>query len=100
MSELTKVHSAATVVSGSAAPVIFGILWSVGYGFITWTYLHLASRLEFSDGCLSWRCSLPWSPRMRPGRVRAIRWPASPRSRYAGIELDDGRKLSVLPVPG
>jgi hypothetical protein len=42
MSGLTKVHSAATVVSGSAAPVIFGILWSVGYGFITWTYLHLA----------------------------------------------------------
>lgn len=88
------------VVSGSAAPVIFGILWSVAYGFITWTYLHLASRIEFSDGCLAWRCSLPWSPRMRPGRVRAIRWPASPRSRYAGIELGDGRKLSVLPGPG
>jgi hypothetical protein len=88
------------IVFGSTAPVIFGILWSVAYGFITRTHLHLASRLEFSDGCLSWRRSLPWSPTMRPGRVRAIRWPASPRSRYAGIELDDGRKLSVLPGPG
>jgi hypothetical protein len=88
------------VVHGSAAPVIFGIIWSAVYGFIIRTNLHLASRLEFSDGRLSWRCSLPWSPTMRPGRVRVIRWPASPRSRYAGIELDDGRRLSVLPGPG
>jgi hypothetical protein len=88
------------LVSGSAAPVLFGIFWSVIYGFIGRTYLHLASRLEFADGVLAWRCSLPWSPRMRPGRVRAFRWPASSRSRYAGIELDDGRKLLVLPRPG
>lgn len=88
------------VASGSAAPVIFGVFWSVGYGFIVWTWLHLASRLEFSDGCLSWRCSLPWSPRMRPGRVSAVRWPASRRSRYVRIQLDDGRKVLVLPGPG
>ena len=62
------------VVSGNAAPVIFGILWSVIYGYVARTCLRLASRLEFSDGCLAWRCTLPWAPRMRPGRVRAIRW--------------------------
>jgi hypothetical protein len=88
------------VVSGGGAGVFFGVLWSVVYGFITWNSLHLASRLEFLGGRLSWRCSLPWSPMMRPGRVRAIRRPASPRSRYVRIELDDGRKLSVLPRPG
>jgi hypothetical protein len=88
------------VVSGSGAPVIFGVLWTVAFGYITWTYLHLASRLEFSAGCLWWRCSLPWTPSMRPGQIRAIRWPASSRSRYVGIELADGRKLSVLPRPG
>jgi hypothetical protein len=37
---------------------------------------------------------------MRPGRVRAIRWPVPPRSQYAGIEFDDGRKLLVLPGRG
>jgi hypothetical protein len=37
---------------------------------------------------------------MRPGRVTAIRWPASGRSRYVRIEFDDGRKLSVLPRRG
>lgn len=88
------------VASGNAASVIFGIFWSVVYGFIVWTSLHLASRLEFSDGCLSWRCSLPWSPRMRPGRISAIRWPASRRSRYVRIQLDGGRKVLVLPGPG
>jgi hypothetical protein len=76
--------------------VVFGILVAVVYGSITWNSFHLASRLEFSNGRLSWRSSLPWSPRMRPGRARAIRWPASPRSRYVRVELDDGRKLSVL----
>ncbi len=88
------------VTSGSAAPVVFGILVAVVYGSITWNTFHLASRLEFSNGRLSWRSSLPWLPRMRPGRVRAIRWPASSRSRYVRIELDDGRKLSVLPRRG
>lgn len=87
-------------VSGNAAPVIFGVLWTVAYGAITWNSLHLASYLEFSGGRLWWRSSLPWSPRMRPGRVRAFRWPASARSRYVRIELGDGRKLSVLPRPG
>jgi hypothetical protein len=87
-------------VSGNGAPVIFGILWTAALGYITRTYLHLASRLEFSAGRLSWRCSLPWTPAMRPGQIRAIRWPASSRSRYVGIELADGRKLSVLPRPG
>jgi hypothetical protein len=88
------------IFSGNGAPVIFGILWTTGLGYITWTYLHLASRLEFSAGCLSWRCSLPWSPRMRPGQIRAIRWRSSYRSRYVRIELTDGRKLSVLPRRG
>jgi hypothetical protein len=88
------------VVTGSGGPVIFGILWTAVLGYITWTCLHLASQLEFSAGCLSWRCSLPWNPAMRPGQIRAIRWPASSRSRYVGIELADGRKLSVLPRPG
>lgn len=88
------------VVAGSAPPVIFGIFVSGAYGSIIWNWFHLASRLEFSDGCLSWWCSLPWSPRMRPGRVTAIRWPASARGRYLGIELDDGRKLLVRPGPG
>ncbi len=91
----------AGAVSGSAAPVVFGVLVAVVYGSITWNALHLASRLEFCNGQLSWRSSLPWSPGMRPGRVRAIRWPAgSARSRYVQIELDDGRKLSVLPRRG
>jgi hypothetical protein len=90
----------AGVVSGSAAPVVFGILVAIVYGSITWNALRQASWLEFSSGRLSWRCSLPWSPRMRPGRVQAIRWPASRRSRYVRIELDDGRRLSVLPGPG
>ena len=88
------------IVSGSAAAVFFGIFWSVIYGFIVWTYLHLASRLEFTGGCLSWRCSLPWYPAMRAGRVSAVRWPASRRSRYVRIELDDGRKVLALPGPG
>jgi hypothetical protein len=87
-------------VSRNAAPVMFGILVAVIYGSITWNAFHLASRLEFSDGRLSWESSLPWSRRPRPGRVRAIRWPASGRSRYVRIELDDGRKLSVLPRRG
>jgi hypothetical protein len=87
-------------VSGTAAPVVFGILVAVIYGSITWNAFHLASRLEFSDGRLSWESSLPWSLRTRPGRVRAIRWPASSRSRYVRIELDDGRKLFVLPRRG
>ena len=87
-------------VAGRPAPMIFGILWSAVFGFIAWSGAHLATRLEFSGGCLSWRTSLPWSPMMRPGRVKAIRWPASPRSRYVRIELDDGRKLSVLPRRG
>ena len=86
--------------AGSPAPVIFGILWSAVFCFIAWTCLHLASRLEFAGGCLSWRGSLPWAPMMRPGRITAIRWPASHRSRYVRIELDDGRKLSVLPGRG
>jgi hypothetical protein len=42
-------------VAGRPAPVIFGILWSAVFGFIAWTCLHLASRLEFAGGCLSWR---------------------------------------------
>ena len=87
-------------VSGSGATVVFGILVAVIYGTITWNAFHLASRLEFSDGRLSWETSLPWSPRTRPGRVRAIRWPASRRSRYVRIEFDDGRKLLVLPRRG
>jgi hypothetical protein len=91
----------AGAVSGSTAPVVFGVLVAVVYGAVTWNALHLASRLEFCNGRLSWRSSLPWSPRMRPGRVRAIRWPAgSARSPYVQIELDDGRKLSVLPRRG
>lgn len=91
----------AGAVSGSAAPVVFGVLVAVVCGAVIWNALHLASRLEFCNGQLSWRSSLPWSPRMRPGRVRAIRWPAgSGRSRYVQIELDDGRKLSVLPRRG
>ena len=64
------------------------------------TAAHLASRLEFTGGSLSWRGSLPWSPMARPGRVTAIRWPASARSRYVRNEFDDGRKLSVLPRRG
>jgi hypothetical protein len=87
-------------VYGSPGTVVFGILVAVALGFITWNALHTPSRLEFSNGRLSWWSSLPWSPRMRQGRVRAIRWPTSPRSRYVQIELDDGRKLSVLPRPG
>jgi hypothetical protein len=87
-------------VYGSAASVVFGVIVAVVYGSITWNALHVASRLEFSSGRLSWWSSLPWSPRMRPGRVRAIRWPTSPRGQYVRIELDDGRKLSVLPGRG
>ena len=84
-------------VTGRAQPVIFGVLWCAVFGYVAWTAVHLASRLEFVGGCLSWRATLPWFPMMRPGRVKAIRWPASPRSRYVRIELDGGRKLSVLP---
>ncbi len=87
-------------LSGSAPGVVVGILFAVVYGSVIWHGLHQASRLEFSNGRLSWQSSLPWSPRMRPGRVRAIRWPTSPRNRYVRIELDDGRKLSVLPRRG
>ncbi len=87
-------------VSRSVPGVVVGSFFAVVYGSIIWHGLHQASRLEFSNGLLSWQSSLPWSPRMRPGRVRAIRWPASPRSQYVRIELDDGRKLSVLPRRG
>jgi hypothetical protein len=87
-------------VAGQAAPVVSGVLWFAAFGFTAWGGAHLASRLEFAGGCLSWRCSLPWSPMMRPGRVTAIRWPASARGRYVRIGFDDGRKLSVLPRRG
>jgi len=87
-------------VYGRAGTVVFGILVAVAIGYITWNGLHTPSRLELSNGRLSWWSSLPWSPRMRPGRVRAIRWPTSPRGRYVQIELDDGRKLRVPPRPG
>jgi hypothetical protein len=87
-------------VAGQAMPVFFGVLWCAAFGFIAWSCARLASRLEFAGGSLSWRRSLPWSPRTRPGRVTAIRWPASSRSRYVRIELDDGRKLSVRPGRG
>jgi hypothetical protein len=86
------------VATGSVPAVIFGILWSGVCAGIIWTWFRLASRLEFAGGLLSWRT--PRSRIMRSGRVAAIRWPASARSRYAGIELDDGRKLLVQPGPG
>jgi hypothetical protein len=97
---LAVVLIVAGTVYGSPGIVVFGILVAVAIGYITWNGLHTPSRLEFSNGRLSWWSSLPWSPRMRPGRVRAIRWPISPRGRYVQIELDDGRKVSVLPRPG
>ncbi len=87
-------------VTAQALPVIFGTLWAVGWGYIYWRLFHLASRLEFTGGCLSWRGSMAWSPAMRPGRVKAIRWPASRRSEHVGIELDDGRKVAVRPGLG
>jgi hypothetical protein len=88
------------IASASAVPVFFGVFWSLGYGLIIWRYLRLASWLELSGGSLSWRCSLPWSPRMRPGRISAVRWPDSSRGRHVRIELDDGRKVLVQPGPG
>lgn len=44
-------------VAGQAAPVVFGVLWLAAFGFTAWGGAHLASRLEFAGGCLSWRCS-------------------------------------------
>jgi hypothetical protein len=88
------------IVHVNVMPVVFGAVLAVILGFINWDAHHLASRLEFSDGYLSWWGSLPWSVRTRPGRVSAIRWPIPSRRRLVQIELDGGRKVSVVPRRG
>lgn len=65
------------VVYGSAAPVFFGILWTVVYTFIIWTQLRLAwrsvasgQRVEpFPQGnCLTGNRDLGRAPAARPRR--------------------------------
>lgn len=86
---------------GVGGVVIGGIFGAVP-AIIVWARLHDAAWLEYSGGLLSWRGSVPWAPRMRPGRIRSIRWPVrnTIHRRHLEIELTDGRKIAVHPGYG
>lgn len=83
------------IVSRTIPAVIFGVFGAAVLSVVAREALFRRStRLEFTDGLLTWYNVLP-RHRPRSGHVRSIRYPA--KARYVSFETVDGGEARVEP---